>query len=444
MKLLLIVPAIPLAMFLYAYFIGHWRAGFQGLLFILPFTGLPIMLLPSPLGVLFKDFAAVIPTYIGFLLWLRYENRPLRGVPPCLAAAMVLFSCLVLIQLTNPALPAMMMGLIGMKVWLFYLPIYFAAFAYCRNERDIIKIARIVVALSFLPAALGLIEFALTLSIGYEHTMTMIYGSHAEAFTQRFSQFSTDSDISLYRIPSTFSFATQYIDFIIATIPVAFLLMKTDPARGWRRAARISLPLLFAAGLTSGSRQAFIFLPLELLVLIVLTNPGWEAVRQISSIVLISLIAVTLMWSKVRTFYTYESTLFGHYADTIAKKGLQQAIAEAPFGKGPGTNTGAARYALQEDVSFVAIENYYAKTVYELGIAGLIIMFVMFAAILTNGLGTWRFAATREGHAIAGALVGFVIIICLNSFKGWAMDLDPINVYFWLFTGILAKVRYIL
>jgi hypothetical protein len=33
--------------------------------------------------------------------------------------------------------------------------------------------------------------------------------------------------------------------------------------------------------------------------------------------------------------------------------------------------------------------------------------------------------------------------MALNSFKGWQMDLDPINVYFWHFTGILFKLPYV-
>ena len=72
--MLLVLAVIPLAI-LYLYLIGHWRAGFQGLLFLLPFTGLPILFLPSPFSVLFKDLYLVIPTYIGFFLcWVSGTN----------------------------------------------------------------------------------------------------------------------------------------------------------------------------------------------------------------------------------------------------------------------------------------------------------------------------------------------------------------------------------
>ena len=149
-----------------------------------------------------------------------------------------------------------------------------------------------------------------------------------------------------------------------------------------------------------------------------------------------------LLWTRVSVLYQYESDLFGHYTQTIAEKGLEQAISEAPLEKGSGTDTGAARYAFSDDVAFNAIENYYAKTVYELGILGLVILIALFGAILSDGIATLRCAASREQRIIAGSLVAFVIVVSLNSFKGWALDLDPLNVYFWVYAGMLARLPY--
>ena len=51
---------------------------------------------------------------------------------------------------------------------------------------------------------------------------------------------------------------------------------------------------------------------------------------------------------------------------------------------------------------------------------------------ITNGL-----------HACSAALLAFLITMALNSFKGWLVDLDPINVYFWVFSGVLAKLPFL-
>jgi hypothetical protein len=41
----------------------------------------------------------------------------------------------------------------------------------------------------------------------------------------------------------------------------------------------------------------------------------------------------------------------------------------------------------------------------------------------------------------SAGLLAFLIVTMLNSFKGWMVDLDPVNVYMWLFVGTLLKVR---
>ena len=41
---------------------------------------------------------------------------------------------------------------------------------------------------------------------------------------------------------------------------------------------------------------------------------------------------------------------------------------------------------------------------------------------------------------LSNAILAFLIIMFLNSFKGWQMDLDPVNVYYWLFVGLLLKM----
>jgi hypothetical protein len=41
-------------------------------------------------------------------------------------------------------------------------------------------------------------------------------------------------------------------------------------------------------------------------------------------------------------------------------------------------------------------------------------------------------------HASAAALLAFLIVAMLYSFKTWLLDLDPVNVYFWLFAGVLT------
>ena len=45
-----------------------------------------------------------------------------------------------------------------------------------------------------------------------------------------------------------------------------------------------------------------------------------------------------------------------------------------------------------------------------------------------------------EGNDSSANCLAFFVTLALNSFKGWLMDLDPINVNFWVFAGLLEKL----
>jgi O-antigen ligase len=157
---------------------------------------------------------------------------------------------------------------------------------------------------------------------------------------------------------------------------------------------------------------------------------------------------VVVVWIAVTVFvgatfgamFGLISSLFSSYATDTAYGGLMQAIENAPLGMGTGTNTGAARYAVSDPSGFVGIENYYAKAAVELGIPGLLVVVGLFVVVIVAGFKAHRSIVPPVYRCCLSALLAFAIVIFLNSFKGWLIDLDPLNVYYWLFAGILLKL----
>jgi hypothetical protein len=193
--------------------------------------------------------------------------------------------------------------------------------------------------------------------------------------------------------------------------------------------------------LLSGSRGAYIFTPL-ILTLVFLFDRG------VAGLLAAICGAAVLTWTTAGAIfgialwhmYGVVGGLFSDYARSAAYGGLVQAIAAAPLGMGTGTNTGAARYALADPDAFIGIENYYAKAAYELGIPGLLVVAGLFLTIIFISLKARRKMLTPNLRCGANALLAFLVAIFLISFKGWQIDLDPVNVYYWLFAGILLKV----
>jgi len=46
----------------------------------------------------------------------------------------------------------------------------------------------------------------------------------------------------------------------------------------------------------------------------------------------------------------------------------------------------------------------------------------------------------RRLRSCSAAFLAFLVIMMVHSLKGWQIDIDPVNVYFWLYAGILLKL----
>jgi hypothetical protein len=123
----------------------------------------------------------------------------------------------------------------------------------------------------------------------------------------------------------------------------------------------------------------------------------------------------------------------GGFADGVAKGGL--------FGQGTGTNTGPARHAFESGEQLQAewghfIENFMAKTLAELGIFGffaLLFCFLIVGLYLLQGQLACKDPRLKDATATVTAMVAFT---ACTSVKGWALDVDPLNFYYYLFVGL--------
>jgi hypothetical protein len=416
--------------------IVRWERGLYGLLAYLPFAGaVSLALSPHRLPLLLKDILFVAPIYIGLVAALVVK-RERRGMPMIPIALMGGLTIVAGGQVFGPGVTNTLMTMIGLKVWLFYLPLYFVAFYAMRSREDLWRVMRLLTVLTIVPCLVGLSEYALALSFGYPEVMTAIYGDLAPDVTQGFTTFELGPG-RLMRIPSTFSFVSQYWGFTLAMLVPCYAVWRSDPSRKWRRAGLSILFLDLTAATLCGSRAAFVFVPLLLGATVILDTRA--RVPLMASAAVVPFVVLTTAGLGFRSLFDHVSGLFAHYARDIAYDGLLQALTSAPLGAGTGTNTGPARYALADPGAFQAIENYYAKVAYELGLPGLALVATLFAWIIWSG---WRVTrqAGDELRPCAAALTAFAACIALNSFKGWQLDLDPINVYFWVFAGILSRI----
>ncbi|HZW23951.1 MAG TPA: hypothetical protein VFF26_00550 [Gallionella sp.] len=419
----------------------RWQLGMVLLLCYLPFAGVvTLSLYPDTLPILYKDFFFVIPAYLAY--WGASQDRSVQErVPELVRIFMWGLAVLVFLQSFNPGLAAPLVAAIGAKVWLFYLPLLFLAFAMIESRDGLVRVLRLMVVLAWIPCCIGIVEWLASAAFGYEEIMVAIYGEAAEGATQNFVRFDIGGEF--YRIPSTFTFVTQYFGFTLSMLVPAYALAKLDDSVSWRRFAMLTLVLAMLASFMSGARAAYFFVPLLLLMAYWLDGMFRGVLKVMLMVVPILFVALYVAGIDPFKLYQLMKELLLTYSDEIAREGLMDAIENSPFGTGTGMNTGPARYAFDDPEGFIGIENYYAKAVVELGIPGLVVVAGLFLILLRQGYRIQSQLRDEGLRGCASVMLAFIATTALNSFKGWQIDLDPVNVYFWVFAGMLLKLKYL-
>jgi hypothetical protein len=441
MHALEIVASILDVLCLYLVIFGYWRSGFDLLMVYVPFGGAVTLALnlwqPS---LLFKDILLILPTYVGFAGELILRKHWLRGFPRSITYLMLCLFALAVLQTENPGVANKMMALIGLKVWLFYVPMAFVTYTYLDSRNKLQNLCRLLVLLSFVPVGISAVQLHLVNTIGYRAAMDASYGEVAAQTTQLFAAWQIEAG-SLERIPSIFTFAAQFFGFCLSMLVPSYIVWRTDKSRGWRWIGCLSFLASAGASFISGVRAAFVFTPIIVMLTFALDRGLKGLVKGIGLSLLVAFVVLPgLLGIPIADMYRLVGQLFANYGRDLAYGGLLQALQAAPLGMGTGTNTGAARYAFNDPSAFVGIENYYAKALYELGLPGFVIIAGLFAAIIIVGFRVRAGARLAECRCWASALLAFFIVIFLNSFKGWLLDLDPVNVYYWVFCGLLLKL----
>ena len=433
----------------YLMILTRWQHGVYGLLVYLPFAGLVTLALypwegpPLLNPVLYKDWLFVLPAYFGFLasVVMRRERFPhLARLPSRLLLAL---SVLVIAQTANPHVANFLMALIGTKVWLLYIPLYFLTAALLVSRRQLIFLLRLMLVVAIVPCAIGIAEFALGRIYGHQTVLEAVYGTLAPEAQQSFGVYEVGGGLLPRGIPSTFTFVTQFFGYLFSMLVACYAAWRTDPSPRWRRLGHYMLIFVALNALLTGARTAFIFVPLLLLLAFGLDRGLGGVLRGVALAGGMLGGALLLLSMRAIGLFEHVADLFVTYAQGTAYELLVQALISAPLGNGTGTNTGPARYALPDPASFSALENYYAKAVYELGVPGFLLILALFGVLIWQGFRIRRRLQDPALRPYAAALVAFFIAVALNSFKGWLIDLDPVNVYFWMFAGVLAKLPHL-
>ena len=426
----------------------NWRFSVLALLVFLPYSGLLIIASHPDTGpaVLAKDVLFVIPAYLGFggAYLLAHRDVSIPGFPLALTAVV---AAVAFLQLLNPTLPNMFVGLIGMKVWLMYIPMAFLGYHLVQRREDLEGILRLMALVAVVPCVIGIVEGVL-IGQGHAASVYRLYGAAAATVSQGFADVGGPVG-EIRRVPSTFSFVTQYYLFTMAMLAVAYAYWRGFLARKGGLAPLVGagfFTLVAFAAVLSGARGALLGVPLLAIVMVLLD--GFDVRRHW----LLPVAAVAAIFAAASVFGTSPPALVSEVADhgfsefsVQTVDGFRDAFDRTVFGLGTGVDTVPARYALPEFDPYALVggkfaESYWVKALLELGIVGLVLV----VALMLSMLG--RLVAVHFGlrdpslRATSSAFVALAVFVVFYNFKASYLDLDPMNVLFWLFAGITLKL----
>lgn len=423
--LLLAVPAIPIL------FLVLYRRPQHGLLIVAALTPLHGLLAivpggeslsPWKEGVLLLTLAA---TFVS--PYRRRLPRPAYPWWPAVAAwaVMGVFSALLVSGLA---------GITPIKITYFYLIIPVILWRAPFDARDRDHLVSILMGMSVLTAVVGVAQQ----TIGGERLAALGYrwDEHiriAGGFLRSFSTFQTP-----------FAFGLYVMIGLIVGCAVAF----AEPHRLRNIAFLCATPIMLAGMGMTIVRAAYIGLAVGLLWLAVHRYRtlllGFGAAAAVAPLVL--LVAPSSLLSPL-----FSSSSLGERSD-----GWSQTLASLwvhPLGQGLGATGSAAAKALEggnpmlSELSLQAAvqfgfmpyqpDNYYMKTMVELGPLGLWLFVLVLVCAAVSTLRASRLLDGRDA-ALALGVSGTVIAAAVASTVATYLEIFPLDVYFWLLLGTVG------
>jgi hypothetical protein len=266
-----------------------WRVGVAVVLVWFAIVDLLRKLLSGTTALLAVTDVLVLAIYITF--FLRYpggralHRRTGTGLPWPVWLAGSLFIGIVIIQAFNPFIPVLLLGLAGLRTYVFYIPAALLGRFFLRSDEDIPGLFRFLLWLSIPLIALAWVQAIMDPS------------KLAQALLSMDSNVHSFGNFEFRLIPSTFASSKRFGRFLLIVYPTLYglslYLRKT-------RLVRIGLFTLFmSAALISGSRDTIMLVLFFHVVMYMLLAPN---LFRKGVLLLLTASAVVVVWNTLLNF----------------------------------------------------------------------------------------------------------------------------------------------
>jgi hypothetical protein len=335
------------------------------------------------------------------------------------------------------------MGILGLKVFLGYLPLIPCGYYILKRKADFYLIMRMTTTLAIICCGLGFLQYVFLRTGRCEGTVgegAALFKASLESRCLVGGSLLYSPEQGVIRLPGTFVAPWQWGWYLIACAFFTFATAFNDRKFLWRIAGMLGMAMTLLMAVVSGQRIALIIVPISMVALLFVTGQVTNLKKFLPIAVVLAVIILGAMAAfpdivaeRVASFSSRweASPPTDFIADQFGFVGDMSGI----FGRGLGRATNSARTFGDTRL----IETYYPKLLYEIGPIG---VFLFLGLVTTLTLGTfkaYRKVKDKNLRASGAALWVFILFISYNTYY-YPLDVDPVAVYYWFMAGMILKL----
>ena len=336
-----------------------------------------------------------------------------------------------------------LMGILGLKVFLGYIPLISCAYYLLKTKRDFYFLMRVITSLVVICCSLGFLQYMFLKTGRCEGTVgsgSALFKASIESRCLVGGSLLYSPEQGVIRLPGTFVAPWQWGWYLIASAFTSFATAFCDRKWIWRIIGMVAMALTLSMAVLSGQRIALIIVPIAMIALLFVTGQVVNLKRFLPIAIVLGFAIVGAMAAfpdivKERVDSFSSRWEAAPPTDFIAGQFEFVGDAVGILGRGLGRATNSARAFGETKL----IETYYPKVLYELGPIGVLLLLAVVTTLTIATFKAYRKVKDKNLRGAGAALWVFVLFISYNTYY-YPLDVDPVAVYYWFMAGVILKL----
>jgi hypothetical protein len=444
--------------------INSWRKGLYFFLVWLLFEDLARKFLGNNMAIYFAKDTLLLIVYLSFFAAYRRKDPDVRTFRPPFLPVLLVFVWYAALQMFNPASTSIFYGLLGIKLYFYYIPLIFVGYAVINSEADLRKFLNVNLGLMLIIAVLGIAQSI----VGPRFLNPEVIADDIRLLSETYRV--SAAGVRVYRPTSIFVSTGRFADLLIVAWFLVFgfsgYLLLRDP-RG-RLFAFLALAVTAAACVMCMSRGVFLWSIIGAVVgsVAFLWGAPWRHGKALRTLRSLQRAALGIGLAVVVLLVAYPDAFLGRlavYSETLDPRSptnelvhrardypLQNFLAAFdyprwPYGYGIGTISLGGQYVsrfFHTRPPVGNVESGFGTIVVEIGILGLILWIAVSTAIAFSA---WKVVRGLKGSpwfplAFMIFLYAIALLLPMTFVSMDAYQDFILNAYLWLLLGILFRL----